>query len=137
MTTVKSGVRGRVPLTFALVALALWLPAGTAHGQSEPLPFTLLAEQLTALFPKVAGDVIEARDARVTISVGRRDGLQPGVEMVLFREGRELRHPKTGELLGHAEKRLGRVIVGEVFEGYSLATVAQGGGARPGDRVRV
>ncbi|MFQ5891116.1 MAG: hypothetical protein ACE5JR_13905, partial [Gemmatimonadota bacterium] len=125
------------PLAVALAWLALSLSTDSRLAHSAPLPFQVLAEQVAALFPEVEGDVIEAEGAQVTISVGRRQGVQPGVEMVLFREGRELRHPKTGELLGRAERRLGRVIVGEVFEAYALATVAQGGGARPGDRVRV
>ncbi|MFQ5829714.1 MAG: FG-GAP repeat domain-containing protein [Candidatus Methylomirabilia bacterium] len=125
------------PLAVVLASLALFFCTDTQLARSAPLPFQVLAEQVAAFFPKVEGDVIEAQGAQLTISLGRRDGLQPDVEMVLFREGRELRHPKTGELLGHAEKRLGQVIVGEVFETHSLATVTEGGGARSGDRVRV
>ncbi|MBI1727176.1 MAG: hypothetical protein HYR50_07895, partial [Candidatus Rokubacteria bacterium] len=73
----------------------------------------------------------------LTLSVGRRDGLQPGVELELFREGRELRHPKTGELLGRTEQTLGRAAVTEVLEAYSVAQAAEGADVRPGDRARL
>jgi hypothetical protein len=60
-----------------------------------------------------------------------------GLDLSVYREGRELRHPKTGELLGKTEQALGRVVLSQIFEGYSLGTVIQGGGILPGDKVRV
>lgn len=122
---------------FAGVLLLLAGATGSAHGQAEPFPFKLLAEQLVALFPQVVADVIEVQGGKVTIAAGGREGLQPGVQMVLFREGRELRHPKTGEVLGRVEERLGRVVVDEVSDTYSVASLLEGREARPGDKVRV
>ncbi|MBI2217176.1 MAG: hypothetical protein HYU51_07760 [Candidatus Rokubacteria bacterium] len=73
----------------------------------------------------------------VTLSAGRRQGLQPRIEVELYREGRELKHPRTGAVLGRAETALGRASVTEVFEGYSVATVKPGAEVRAGDLVRL
>jgi len=73
----------------------------------------------------------------VTLSVGKRDGVVPGLELSLFREGRELRHPKTGEVLGKTEKALGRVRVEEVAEAYSIGRVEPGADVAPGDVARI
>jgi hypothetical protein len=131
---------GRRPVRLLQFALAIALALEGSHpasAQTTPLPLTVLIDQLTALFPKVEGEVIEVQGKRLTLTLGKRDGIQPGLDLSLYREGRELRHPRTGQLLGRTEETLGRVSVLEVFEAYSTASVTQGGGARPGDRVRV
>lgn len=119
-----------------ILGTGLLLLAGAAGAQS-PLALKVLVDQVAALFPNVDGEVIEARGTKLTLSLGRRDGIQPGIELSLYREGRELRHPKTGDLLGRAEQELGRVVVEQVFEGYSTGTVTQGGDVRRGDKARV
>jgi hypothetical protein len=121
-------------LAFAFVLGAVPLVAAQT---TAPLSLSVLVDQVQALFPKVEGEVIEAQGKRLTLTLGKRDGIQPGLDLSLYREGRELRHPRTGQLLGRTEETLGRVSVVEVFEAYSTASVTQGGGARPGDRVRV
>ena len=125
-------------LTRSLAILLLLLgAAGTASSQTAPRPFGPLVDQIRTMFPKVEGDVLEAQGRRLTLSVGRRDGLQTGVELDLFREGRELRHPRTGELLGRTEQTLGRAAVTEVLEAYSVAQAAEGADVRRGDRARL
>ena len=111
--------------------------APAAWAQTTPPSLTVLVEQVAALFPKVDGEVIEVQGTTLTLSVGKRDGLQPGIELSLYREGRELRHPRTGEVLGRTEQVLGRVLVGQVFEAYSTGSVTQGTDIRPGDKARV
>jgi len=123
-----------------LLILGSVLALGGGHpasAQTTPLSLTVLVDQLLALFPKVDGEVIEVQGKRLTLTLGKRNGIQPGLDLSLYREGRELRHPRTGQLLGRTEETLGRVSVLEVFEAYSTASVSQGGGARPGDKVRV
>lgn len=94
-------------------------------------------DQLLGFFPKVVGDVVEVQSRRVTVGLGRRDGLQTGVELELFREGRELKHPRTGQVLGRTEEALGRASVAQVFESYAVANLLPGAKVQPGDRVRV
>jgi hypothetical protein len=62
-----------------------------------------------------------------------------GVELVVVHEGDELKHPKTGEILGRKEETVGRVRVEEVAEAYSVArvTTSRGSGIAPGDKARV
>jgi len=85
-------------------------------------PLQAIVNQVVALFPRVAGDILEVQGTTVTLSVGKRDGVVPGMELSLFREGRELHHPKTGELLGKTEKTLGRMRIEQVAEAYSPAS---------------
>ena len=116
---------------------ALWAqaPARTAVPPSASL--LAIAEQVAALFPRVAGDVIEVNGSTVTLGIGKRDGVQPGLELTLVRQGRELRHPKTGEVLGRTESTIGRVRVEQVFEAYSTGSVAAGVQAAAGDVARI
>ncbi|MBI1962309.1 MAG: hypothetical protein HYS37_02950 [Candidatus Rokubacteria bacterium] len=119
----------------ALIALSAGLAA--AQSPAGPGPLASVVNQVLALFPKVEGEVIEVQGQSVTLTIGRRDGLQPGIELSLFRQGRELKHPKTGEVLGRAEQQLGRVAVTDVQEAFSTGTLVQAKDAKPGDRVRV
>ncbi len=100
-------------------------------------PLQAIVNQIVALFPRVSGEVLEVRGTAVTLSVGKRDGVVPGMELSLFREGRELRHPKTGEILGKTEKALGRLRVAEIAEAYCIGNVEPGTDVAPGDVARI
>ena len=112
------------------------MPARQAAAPSSA-PLQAIVNQIVSLFPRVSGDVVEVQGTTVTLSVGKRDGVVPGLELSLFREGRELRHPKTGEVLGKTEKALGRVRVEEVAEAYSIGRVEPGADVAPGDVARI
>ena len=56
---------------------------------------------------------------------------------MVYREGEELKHPKTGEVLGRTEKTVGRLSITDVAEAYSTARISQGNGIQPGDKARV
>ena len=112
-------------------------PARQAPAPSSSAPLQAIVNQIVSLFPRVSGDVVEVQGTTVTLSVGKRDGVVPGLELSLFREGRELRHPKTGEVLGKTEKALGRVRVEEVAEAYSIGRVEPGADVAPGDLARI
>jgi hypothetical protein len=130
--TMSRATRG---LTFGLIVLAL--TAVTATAQTTPSSLGVLVDQVLGLFPKVDGDVVEVTNGAVTLSLGRKDGLVAGIELSVYREGRELRHPRTSALLGRTEQAVGRVLVEQVFEGYATARVTQGTDVRAGDRARV
>lgn len=116
-------------------------PAGRPQGQqpSEPVSaasLTVLVDQLVDRFPKVDGEIVEVKADGVMLDVGRKHGVQPGLELEVFREGKEIVHPKTGKVLGREEKTLGRVRVTEVQEAFSAATIVQGADIKPADRFR-
>ncbi|MGH7302316.1 MAG: hypothetical protein ACRELZ_03430 [Candidatus Rokuibacteriota bacterium] len=124
----------RIAAVALLVALA---SAGSAGAQAGPPTLGVLVDQVQALFPKVDGEVIEVQSGTVTLGLGSKDGLVSGVELALYRQGRELRHPKTGEVLGRTEQPLGRLAVQQVFEAYSTGTASPGSEVQPGDRARI
>ena len=127
-------------LLVALGAVPVWAQAPPAVGPAPaPTPITSLVGQVTALFPKVEGDVLKVEGGQVTLSIGKRDGVVAGVDLVVVHEGDELKHPRTGEVLGKKEEAVGRVRVEEVAEAYSVArvTTSRGSGIAAGDRARV
>src|SRR5438046_543278 len=130
-------VKGRLPAHVSAVLALLLLAAAGASAQTAPPTLGVLVNQVLALFPKVNGKVLEVQGTTLTLSLGQRDGLVAGVELTAYREGRELRHPKTGEILGRTEEVLGRVAVHQVQEAYATGAVVGGSDIRPGDKVRV
>ena len=141
-------------LRFSLVAISVGaslLPAATGQGQQQPArpseppaqqapaaPITALVEQLADLFPKVEGEVLEVRDGgALTLDIGRRNGVQPGLSLELYRVGREIKHPRTGQVLGRTEESLGAVRVSEVQETFAVAQAVTPVEVKPGDRVRM
>jgi hypothetical protein len=130
--TMSRATRG---LVLALILLPLAVV--TVAAQTSPTSLGVLVDQILGLFPKVDGDVVEVADGTVTLSLGRKDGLVAGIELSVYREGRELRHPRTGALLGRTEQSVGRVLVEQVFEAYATGKITQGADVRAGDRARV
>jgi hypothetical protein len=121
----------------ALAPVLLFFAAITVAAQTTPSSLGVLVDQVLGLFPKLDGDVVEVTGGTVTLSLGRKDGLVAGIELSVYREGRELRHPRTGALLGRTEQAVGRVLVEQVFEAYATGRVTQGSDVRAGDRARV
>jgi hypothetical protein len=125
------------------IAIALAQPKSGPSDAQAPgppgptVPATVLADQLVDLFPRVEGDVLEVQGETVILSAGRKDGIRPGLEMGLFREGREIKHPKTGQVLGKTEEGLGRVTVTQVQEQFSQGTIPAGSAVKVGDRFRI
>jgi hypothetical protein len=123
-------------ISAALLFVAATLPLPAAS-QQTPGSLAVLVDQVLGLFPKVDGEILEVQGQNVTLSLGRRDGVLPGLELSLYREGRELYHPKTKELLGRTEEALGRMVIKQVSEAYSTGVITQPGDIRPGDKARV
>ena len=98
---------------------------------------TALVDQLLDLFPKFEGEVLEVRAGVLTLGAGAKEGARAGLEIELFRQGREIKHPRTGELLGRAEDTLGLARITQAQEGFSTASAPDGAQIRPGDRFRV
>jgi hypothetical protein len=125
---------------FSLQAVAQQRPAaGDTPGQApgNSVPMTVLADQLVDLFPKIEGDVLEVQDGTLTLSVGRKDGARAGLDLAIFREGREIKHPKTGQVLGRSEMAVGRVTITEVEEQFSRGTAVATVPVAAGDRFRL
>jgi len=124
-------------LAVAGSALAQSQPAQPPAGPTTSAPMTALVDQLLDLFPKFEGEVLEVQSGVLTLGAGVKAGARPGLEVELFREGREIKHPRTGEVLGRAEDALGTTRITQAQEGFSLAQVPAGAQIKPGDRFRV
>src|SRR4030095_1265658 len=70
------------------------VPAGPAA------PITALVEQLVDLFPRVQGEVLEVKGSTLTLDIGRKNGVREGLSLEVYRQGREIQHPRTGAILG-------------------------------------
>src|SRR5438132_10172929 len=100
-----------------------------------PVSLTTLVSQGRDGFAQVEGEVVEVQGKTVTLGVGRPQGVRAGLTFAVYRQGREIRHPRTGELLGRIEEALGRATVTQVQDRLSVATF-EGSDVRPADRVR-
>ncbi len=112
-------------------------PTPGASGPVSSAPMTALVEQLQDLFPKFQGEVLEAQGDTLTLGAGVKAGARVGLEVELYREGREIKHPRTGEVLGRAEDVLGTARITQAHEALSVAQVPAGVQIKPGDRFRV
>jgi hypothetical protein len=110
-------------------------PAAPAIPAPPPVSLSALVDQTLAAFPRVEADVVDVQGATLTLSAGARSGAQGGLALQVFREGKEIRHPRSGQLLGKTEQPLGRAVITRVFDGYSLA-LYEGEQAKVGDSVR-
>jgi len=141
MVPTRSSIQALV-LAAGLLSLAS-APAAWAQSAAEapaaPASFSVIAGQVARLFPVVQTDVIEVSGDRVTLAAGREQGVVAATELIAYREGRELYHPRTKQLLGRTEETVGRLVITEVADRYSVATLAPGapGTPRPGDKARV
>lgn len=108
-----------------------------ASGPAPSAPLTALVDGLMDLFPKLEGEVLEVRDTSLTLDAGVGGGARPGLEVELFRQGREIRHPKTGRVLGRAEDPLGHAVITTVQDTFAEAGVPAGVAVKAGDRYRV
>ena len=106
-------------------------------GPASSAPMTALVEQLLDLFPKFEGEVLEVRAGVLTLGAGAKAGARQGLQVELFRQGREIKHPRTGEILGRTEDALGLARITQAQEEFSMAPVPDGAQIRPGDRFRV
>ena len=148
MMRAGAALRGAVGL-----AVSAWLMTGSplpAIAQQQPAPapgatdpgpsasLSALVDQVANLFPKLDGDVLEVNGRTVTLDVGTKDGARVGLDVTVFREGREIKHPKTGQTLGRTEQVVGRVQITEVQEGFAFGQLAPGAPeVKAGDRFRL
>ena len=126
-----------IALVAAGSAVAQSQPAKPPAGPTTSASMTALVDQLLDLFPKFQGEVLEAQNGALTLGAGVKAGARPGLEVELYREGREIKHPRTGEVLGRAEDALGTARITQAQEGFSVAQAPAGAQVKPGDRFRV
>ncbi len=102
----------------------------------ENNPLDSLRDFTTGMFMPVSGKVISVQEGKVTINIGAKDSMQPGMRLNVLREEAPFRHPVTKQLLGRLESLVGKVEIKEVNNDTSTAIIIQGT-AGEGDKVRI
>lgn len=120
------------------VCLALLLPAAPAGAAGYRDTALSFVRQLVRFFPAAEGFVVSMPGGEIYVDLAEADLLQPGMEMLVYREGEDIVHPVTGDILGKYEERVGYLTVTEVEEKYSVGTPVEGAAeVKVGDRVRL
>ena len=128
----------------SLAALAFLLLVGGGPASAQDAAYGTaaaeIAERISAAFPKVTGRVIGLEQERVLLDLGGKDQVIAGLELQVYREGQEFKHPYTGQVLGKLDRDVGRVRVLEIQPNFSVAEIiqqAEGTTVLQGDQVRV
>ena len=128
--------RRRSAIALAL-ALSFLLPAGAAADPYRESALDLTG-RLVALFPPGEGYVVSLPAGEVYVDLAEANLMSPGMELFVYREGADIVHPVTGDVLGKHEESLGYLTIKEVREEYSVGLAIDGAKEmRPGDRVRI
>ena len=140
----KRGYRLVLALAFIVSSISAILAILAPEMRAQELAFSRAAEdaaaRLAEAFPLVQGSVVGLEGDRVLIDLGAKQKIHQGMELQVYREGDEVKHPVTGQVLGRRDKRLGLLKVVDVKEGFSEAVIV----SRPeastitaGDLIRV
>jgi hypothetical protein len=128
--------------TFAVVIAVTLLTCSPAFAEKSlgPDEFTSvdeLAIAIAAYFPKVQGEVTAVEGGRLTVALGSKNGLKPGMELTVWRDGKEILHPVTKAVIGRAEDEVGTIEVVSVEDASSTAAMRkQLLDPKAGDRAR-
>jgi hypothetical protein len=128
----------------ALVLFMTLIIGAAAYAQEKPLgvpeytSVNELAQAMASYFPKVQGEVKSVQGSTLTIEVGTKAGLKTGINVTIWRPGKELLHPVTKEVMGRAEEEIGEVEILQVGESSSTAKVIKKTrDPKPGDLARI
>jgi hypothetical protein len=103
--------KGILSCLFILSIVAGAVAAEKSLGVKEYTSVEQLAAAITSYFPKVEGEVKSAAGDQVTITLGTKDGLQKGVVLSVWRDGKEILHPVTNKVIGRLEEEVGSLEV--------------------------
>lgn len=84
-----------------------------------------IAIQIYNDVPLVEGYVIKVDPTLIILDVGTNKGMRKGMKMVIYKEGDAITHPATGEILGKTVTKLGEVLLLEVQEKMSEASILE------------
>jgi curli biogenesis system outer membrane secretion channel CsgG len=79
--------------------------------------------------------VADASGGSMTINAGSAVGIASGMKLVVYRKGKEIKDPATGEVLDVQTERIGELTISTVREKIAMGTYV-GAAAKVGDVVR-
>jgi hypothetical protein len=123
-------------LVFTLVTGAV--AADKPLGMKEFASVDELAAAILSYFPRVQGEVKAVQGDQLTVALGTRDGLQQGVILTVWRDGKEILHPVTNAVIGRAEEEVGALEVTAVGETTSTGVMKKKlKEPKQGDKARI
>lgn len=136
----RSGFR----FVLVFVASSVLVVARSPATPAQEMAFSRTAEEaatrLAQAFPTLQGSVVGIDGDRILIDLGSKQKVYQGMELQVYREGEDVKHPVSGQILGKRDRRLGLLRVVEVREGFSETTAfsrQEGSTITAGDLVRV
>jgi len=81
-----------------------------------------MSEIIIKNFP-LQGYIVNKTDDRVTIDLGSSAGVKNGMEFITYREGKVIKHPKTGEVLDVETIETGRLTITRVRDKIAEAKI--------------
>ncbi len=136
---------GEVMRTFQLPASygSSWRISNSAGGSPGQGHFAKLSEEVAeklgnqiveAVFPM---RVIKVSAGRVWLNRGAGSGLEQGLELNVYRPGEDLVDPDTGESLGPAESKIGKIKVTKINDKHSVADIVTSSEAEPIEKLDI
>ena len=71
------------------------------------------------------GYIVQRTDKKVTIDLGKQIGVRPGMKFIVFKEGKIIKHPKTGEVLDVETIETGLIEVKDVKDKTAMGVIVQ------------
>jgi hypothetical protein len=131
----------KVILLFLLFAAAFGTGEAateTSLGVAEITSVDELATGILSYFPRVQGEVKAVHGERLTVSLGTKNGIAPGVILTLWRDSKEILHPVTGQVIGRTEDEVGDAAVTDVMETTCTAVMRKRvKDPQEGDKARI
>jgi len=84
-----------------------------------------LGQKFRTELPIVHGYVINLSDTKVTLDIGRNNGVLKGMKCTVYNEGEKIIHPVSGKVIGKMINEVCIVQITDVFDAYSLAEIKQ------------
>jgi len=72
-----------------------------------------MSEKIIKNFP-LEGYIVNKTDSKVTIDLGRMAGVREGMEFSVYKEGKIIKHPKTGAIIDVQRIETGKIVVTDV-----------------------
>ncbi len=83
-----------------------------------------ITDKIVQAFP-LEGYIVQRTGDKVTLDLGKRLGVRPGMKFVVYKEGKVIKHPKTGEVLDVETIEIGEIEIKDVKEKTSTGVILQ------------
>ncbi|MDP3286225.1 MAG: CsgG/HfaB family protein [Desulfobacterales bacterium] len=83
-----------------------------------------MSEKIIKNFP-LEGYIVNKTNSKVTIDLGRMAGVKEGMEFLVYKEGKIIKHPKTGEILDVQRIETGKIKIASVRDKIAEGDVLQ------------